>query len=183
MRSRAVFLDRDGVLNRSTVIDGVPHPPTSVADVEVLPGAAEACGLLHTAGLLLIVVTNQPDIARGSQTYAVVASINDTLRRRVGFDDLFMCPHDDKDQCACRKPKPGMLLAAAAAHDIDLGNSVMVGDRDRDIAAGRVAGCRTVFIDHGYGGHPRPPADLTVRSLREAVPWIMLKTVQKAAAR
>ena len=97
------------------------------------------------------------------------------LRRRLPVDDIYMCPHDDHHSCACRKPKPGMLVAAAADHGIDLARSIMVGDRDKDVEAGRAAGCRTVFVDGGYGKRPvpEPPADLTVRSLREAVPWII----------
>lgn len=182
IRARAVFLDRDGVLNRSAVIDGVPHPPASAAELEILPGVAEACALLHEAGLLLIAVTNQPDIARGTQTLAAVNAINDEIRRELKLDDLLMCPHDDRDNCACRKPRPGMLIAAAATHGIDLASSVMVGDRDRDIAAGQAAGCRTVFIDLGYGG-PRPAADFVASGLREAVHWITVEIAPGVQAR
>ena len=173
MKQRAVFLDRDGVLNRTHLIDGVPYPPQKAAYLEVLPGATEACRLLRDSGFKLIVVTNQPDIARGTQSVAEVERINSSLRRLMGFDDLYLCPHDDKDGCSCRKPRPGMLLLAAQIHRLDLGNSFMVGDRDRDIEAGRAAGCRTIFVDHRYGDPPLLPADLSVHSLREAVPWIV----------
>ncbi len=173
MRRPAVFLDRDGVLNRAFVIDGVPHPPSSLDELEVLPGVEEACRLLRGAGYLLVVVTNQPDLARGMQRIEVVDEINGALRKRLGIDDVFVCPHDDADDCNCRKPRPGMLLAAAAAHAIDLSRSVMVGDRDRDIAAGRAAGCGTVLIGEGYGQPPVPPADLTAEDLRSAVDWIV----------
>ncbi len=173
MRRPAVFLDRDGVLNRAFLIDGVPHPPSSLDELEVLPGVEEACRLLREAGYLLIVVTNQPDLARGTQRVEVVDEINGALRRRLGVDDVFVCPHDDADDCNCRKPRPGMLLAAAVAHEIDLSESVMVGDRDRDIGAGRAAGCRTVLIGEGYGRPPVPPADLTAGDLRSAVDWIV----------
>ena len=182
MQSRAVFLDRDGVLNRPVVVDGVPHPPASVMELEILPGVAEACRLLHGAGLLLIAVTNQPDIARGTQTLAVVTAINGALRKDLGLDDLLMCPHDDGDNCECRKPRPGMLITAAANHDIDLANSVMVGDRERDIAAGHAAGCRTVFVDQGYGT-PLPSADLVVPSLRAAVDWITVAIAPRVRVR
>jgi D-glycero-D-manno-heptose 1,7-bisphosphate phosphatase len=180
MPNRAVFLDRDGVLNRARVTNGVPRPPATILDLEVLPGAIEACALLRQAGFRLVVVTNQPDIARGRQTRAAVEGLNEALRRMVGFDDLFMCVHDDPDECRCRKPRPGMLMAAAEIHRLDLSASVMVGDRDRDIKAGRAAGCCTVFVDHGYGPPPDPAADLTVASLLEAVDWIMTRSGKNA---
>ena len=173
MKHRAVFLDRDGVLNRAFVVDGVPHPPASLDQLEILPGVAESLARLRGAGLRLIVVTNQPDVARGRQTIEGVNRLNAALHRQLHFDDVYVCPHDDRDGCDCRKPRPGMLLSAAEVHGIDLGSSVMVGDRDRDIEAGRAAGCRTVFIDHGYGTPPEPPADLNVGSLLEAVAWIL----------
>jgi D-glycero-D-manno-heptose 1,7-bisphosphate phosphatase len=169
----AVFLDRDGVLNRAIVSKGVPHPPQTIDDFAILPGVEEGCALLQQASFRLIVVTNQPDIARGTQTLENVERLNNELRRRLPLDDLFMCPHDDHHNCACRKPRPGLLLAAARTHDVDLARSVMVGDRDRDVEAGRAAGCRTVFVDGGYGRAPSPPADLTVASLQAAVPWII----------
>ena len=173
MKQRAVFLDRDGVLNRSVVYGGVPRPPNSLAELAVLPGVVEAAGVLRAANLKLIVATNQPDIARGLQKKEIVDELNDALREQIGFDDLFMCPHDDRDKCACRKPRPGMLIEAAAKHCIDLPNSVMVGDRDRDIEAGRAVGCWTVFVDHGYVDPPQPPADISVAGLLEAVDWIL----------
>ena len=169
----AVFLDRDGVLNAVSVEGGVPRPPRSTDTFEILPGVEEACAALRRHGFRLIVVTNQPDIARGAQSQDVVERMHAQLRRHLPVDDIYMCPHDDHHRCDCRKPKPGMLVAAAAAHGLDLSQSIMVGDRDKDIEAGRAAGCRTVFVDGGYGKRPVPEADLTVRSLRDAVPWII----------
>lgn len=170
---RAVFLDRDGVLNRAVVRGGRPHPPDDLAAVEVLPGAAEACATLRGAGFLLIVITNQPDIARGTRTRADVDSINQRLSELLRLDEIRVCPHDDQDGCECRKPSPGLLLAAARDRGIDLGRSVMVGDRWRDIEAGERAGCWTVFVDHGYSERRPERPDLTVCSLGEAVPWIL----------
>jgi D-glycero-D-manno-heptose 1,7-bisphosphate phosphatase len=173
MKRRAIFLDRDGVLNRARVVDGVPHPPASLAELEILPGVEEALTLLRGVGYRLIVVTNQPDIARGRSTVEQVRQLNEALHTRLGFDDLYMCPHDDADRCDCRKPKPGLLLRAGQAHCIDLPSSIMVGDRVRDVEAGRAAGCRTVFVDHGYETPPQPAADLRVRSLLDATNWIL----------
>jgi GDP-mannose 4,6-dehydratase len=170
---RAVFLDRDGVLNRAPVRAGRPGSPTSLEDVEVLPGVAEACARLRAAAFLLIVVTNQPEVARGRLSRDAVEAIHNYLRRQLPLDDIRVCYHDDDAGCECRKPKPGMLLAAAREWGIDLGRSFMVGDRWRDIEAGRRAGCRTVFIDYGYD-EPRPDAmDFETDSLPSAAEWIL----------
>ena len=120
MARRAVFLDRDGVLNAAVVRDGLPHPPGSVDEVEVLPGAEDACSRLRAAGFDLVVVTNQPDIARGTQTLEVVHRINNALLAALPLDEVVICPHDDADGCDCRKPKPGMLMAAAQRRGIAL---------------------------------------------------------------
>ena len=170
---RAAFLDRDGVLNRAIVVDGNPHPPASIAELELLPGVEAACRRLHEAGLMLIVVSNQPDVARGTQTMEVVEALNRELAARLPLDEIRVCPHDDADACSCRKPAPGMLFNAAREHEIDLAKSVMVGDRRRDVEAGKRAGCWTVFIDAGYSERPPEAPDLTVRELGEAVTWIL----------
>jgi D-glycero-D-manno-heptose 1,7-bisphosphate phosphatase len=175
---RAVFLDRDGVLNRAVVVDGTPLPPTSVEDLEVLPGVEQACRELHDAGLMLIVVTNQPDVARGTQTMTEVKALNDELAARLPLDEFRVCVHDDEDECECRKPAPGMLLDAAREHEIDLAASVMVGDRWRDVEAGQRAGCATVFVDWGYSERSPEAPDLTVRALEEAVPWILERSAE-----
>jgi D-glycero-D-manno-heptose 1,7-bisphosphate phosphatase len=173
LRRPAVFLDRDGVVNRAPVRAGRPTSPAGVGELEVLPGVPEACARLRAAGFALIVVTNQPEVARGRLSREVVEAIHDCLRRRLPLDDIRVCYHDDADGCACRKPKPGMLLAAARDWGIDLARSVMVGDRWRDIEAGRRAGCRTVFIDYGYV-EPRPEdADFETDSLLSAAEWIL----------
>jgi D-glycero-D-manno-heptose 1,7-bisphosphate phosphatase len=175
---RAVFLDRDGVLNRANVVDGKPLPPASVEELELLPGVEQACRQLHEAGLLLIVVTNQPDVARGTQTIETVEALNRELSSRLPLDEIRVCPHDDADHCDCRKPAPGLLLDAAREHGIELENSVMVGDRWRDVEAGRRAGCATVFLDSGYSERPPEAPDLTVGTLGEAVPWILERSAE-----
>lgn len=170
---KAVFLDRDGVLNRAFVRDGRPYPPRTVDELEVLPGVPAALAELHEAGYLLVVVTNQPDIARGTTTRAEVDALNDELARRVAVDEILVCPHDDSDDCPCRKPRPGLLLDAAERLSIDLAASWMVGDRWRDVEAGQRAGCGTVFIDRGYD--ERRPTDATaeVPDLPAAATWIL----------
>lgn len=179
MKKRAVFLDRDGVLNAVVVRDGRPFPPMSEDDLHLLPGVAEACHVLRDAGFLLIMVTNQPDIARGTMSEDIVTSINGRLQRELSLDGVSVCPHDG-DGCDCRKPKPGLLLEAANRLGIDLSASYMVGDRWRDTEAGQNAGCCAVFIDYGYREqHPKPPYH-RVTSLREAASWIIGQTNGRA---
>jgi D-glycero-D-manno-heptose 1,7-bisphosphate phosphatase len=168
----AVFLDRDGVLNRPLVLDGRPYPPRSVEEFELYPEAAGACHRLHALGFALVVVTNQPDVARGELDVEVVEDIHRQMRREVQIDGLYVCLHDDADGCGCRKPAPGLLTAAAVDLGLDLGRSVMVGDRWRDVEAGRRAGCRTVHIDRGYREQLPQGANFVAPGLAEAVRWI-----------
>jgi D-glycero-D-manno-heptose 1,7-bisphosphate phosphatase len=170
---RAVFLDRDGVLNEAIVKDGKPYPPQSVPELQICRGAPEACADLKRAGFLLVVVTNQPDVARGTQERGIVEAMNRRLARAIDIDEFRVCYHDDAQACECRKPKPGLLLAAARKWSIDLHDSFMLGDRWRDIDAGIAAGCRTVFIDRGYHEGKIIRSNFTASSLREAVDWIL----------
>ncbi len=172
----AVLLDRDGVLDEPVLVGGRPHPPAGPDEVRLLPAAAAACERLRLAGLPLIVVTNQPDIARGTRDRATVDAINRELRRLMPLDDILVCPHDGADRCGCRKPAPGLLRLAASRWGLDLGRSVMVGDRWCDVGAGRAAGCATVLLGDGYGERPRYPVDLVAGSLAEAVGWIVRAT-------
>jgi D-glycero-D-manno-heptose 1,7-bisphosphate phosphatase len=169
----AAFLDRDGTLNAPLVVNGRPYPPESAEELQLLPGVETACAELSAAGFRLICITNQPDIARGTQDPAFVATLNARLKELLGLDEVVTCPHDDADGCSCRKPKPGMILDSARRWDIDLSRSVTVGDRWRDIEAGRSAGTHTVFIDRGYSERAPAHPDLTVVDLKEAVPWII----------
>jgi len=165
---RAVFLDRDGVINRAVVRNGKPYPPDGLADLEILPGVPEAVRSLHDAGFRLIVATNQPDVGAGRQTREKVEEIHAHLRATLPIDDIKVCYHTDADQCACRKPKPGMLLDAAEQWQIDLSSSVMVGDRWRDVEAGKAAGCRTILIESGYDERGAEGFDAAVPSLLDA---------------
>ena len=172
----AVFLDRDGVINRATVRDGHPYGPRRPEDLEVLPGVPDALVRLKAAGFALIVVTNQPDIARGNLSYSALLTMHERLTAVLPLDEVRVCCHDDADGCDCRKPKAGMLTRPPL---YDLGRSVMVGDRWRDIEAGRRAGCRaTVLIDYGYDEALTAEPDVRLGSLSEAADWI-LSTVVK----
>jgi len=174
---RAVFLDRDGVLNRAVVRDGKPYPPATRQELEILPDAPRALSELRQRGFLLLVVTNQPDVARGTQQRAAVEGIHAELREALPIDDFFVCYHDDRDGCRCRKPLPGMLLDAAEKYGLELSRCYLIGDRWRDIDAGHAAGCTTVWIDRGYAekGPAQPPA-ARAQSLAEAADWILTRT-------
>lgn len=170
---RAVFLDRDGVLNRSATHDGRPCAPASLDQFELLPGVIKAVAQLRQAGFRLIVVTNQPDVATGKLSREVLEQMHQKLREWLPLDEIKSCCHTDQDHCACRKPKPGMLLEAAGRWSIDLSRSFMVGDRWRDVSAGKAAGCQTIFIDYGYAETLVDPPDFTASSLWEAAQIIL----------
>lgn len=170
---QAVFLDRDGVINRAYVRDGKPYPPQNLAELEILPGVEEALVALRAAGYMLIVVTNQPDVARGTVRRETVEGINNHLSSCLPIDEFRTCYHDSDDGCDCRKPAPGALLSAAQIHAIDLGQSYMVGDRWRDTEAGEQAGCKTIFLDYGYDEKQPASVDYRVKSLCEATKIIL----------
>jgi D-glycero-D-manno-heptose 1,7-bisphosphate phosphatase len=172
----AVFLDRDGVINRSIVRNGRPYPPQRLEDLEILPGVQEALERLKVAGFATVVVTNQPDVARGRQTREVVEAMHSHLAELLSLDEFRVCYHDDQDGCSCRKPKPGLLMQTPI---YDLARSVMVGDRWRDVEAGRRAGCRAaVLIDYDYAGEElTAEPDVRFRSLAESVDWILATMV------
>ena len=174
---RAVFLDRDGVLNRAVVRDGRPYPPKRLEEFELYEDVLAGCAKLHAAGFLQIVVTNQPDVARGAQKREVVDGMHEKLLTDLPqIAQIEVCWHagsDWGDPCHCRKPLPGMVLHAAQTLDIDVRESFFIGDRWRDMDCGYAAGCRTVFIDRGYSGTLRHPPDWTVKSFGQAVEVIL----------
>lgn len=170
---RAVFLDRDGVVIRALVSEGLPRSASTLEELEILPDVEEACSALKEAGFALVVVTNQPEIARGTLAAETVARQSDVLREALPLDEVVVCPHDDGDGCDCRKPKPGMLLDAAARLGVELASSFMVGDRWRDVEAGRRAGCRVVFVDRGYDEEVRVEPDAVAGDLGDAARWIL----------
>jgi D-glycero-D-manno-heptose 1,7-bisphosphate phosphatase len=174
---RAVFLDRDGVLNEAVVRDGLPFPPQRLADFRVDDEAPSGCARLKAAGFLLIVVTNQPDAARGTQSRDEVDAMHLKLRELIPtLDVIEVCWHAGEkygDPCDCRKPRPGMLLRSATQFEIDLARSFLIGDRWRDVDCARAAGCSAVFIDRGYSEQLRSTPEITVRSFSQAVAAIL----------
>ena len=180
-KRRAVFLDRDGVLNEPIVRDGKPYPPAKIDEFRIFPGTARALERLKAHDFVLLVVTNQPDIARGSQQRERVEEMSQQLRSELPVDGILACYHDDQDNCDCRKPRPGLLRRASAGHQIDLASSYMIGDRWRDIDAGAGAGCKTIWIDRGYRERTSAATpDVRVESLSEAVDWILSQAGTRA---
>ncbi|HEY2817074.1 MAG TPA: transaldolase [Casimicrobiaceae bacterium] len=173
MSGRAVFLDRDGVVNSAIIRDGKPYPPAGLAELQIPAGTREALLRLKGAGYALIVVSNQPDVARGQTSRETVEAINSRLAATLPIDEFRTCFHDGDGCCDCRKPKPGMLLAAAQSHGIDLARSFMIGDRWRDIDAGVAAGCKTIFLDADYSERRPAKFDYAVASLPQAVDVIL----------
>jgi D-glycero-D-manno-heptose 1,7-bisphosphate phosphatase len=174
-KARAVFLDRDGVLSRSLVRNGLPFAPTTLADFEILPEAPEACRRLKQAGYFLIVVTNQPEVGRGTMKQEIVEAMHAKLGRELPIDRVEVCYHPGHgmSQCDCRKPRIGLLISAARELNLNFTRSWMVGDRWRDIDCGFAAGCRTVFIDRGYAEALKHPPDFRVADVGQAADLII----------
>ena len=175
MPNRAVFLDRDGVINRTVLLNGKPYPPRTVEDFEILPGVGEACRNLKEAGYLLVVATNQPDVGRGTLPQETVEMIHGHLTETLPIDQVEVCydPGNTDPPCEFRKPRPGMLLKAARELGIELARSFMVGDRWRDIDCGMAAKCQTLFIDYGYSESLKSQPHYRVKSLLEAADIIL----------
>ena len=171
VKRAAVFLDRDGTLNQAYG----DHPPANPSELVLLPGVADAVWRLKEAGFDLVVVTNQPDVARGTQSRDRVEAINECLRRQLPVDEIVICYHDDSDNCDCRKPKAGMLVHASLRRGLDLTRSYMVGDRRTDVAAGCAAGCTTIYLtsDHLHPEFMMPAPDFVARDLSEAAQIIL----------
>jgi D-glycero-D-manno-heptose 1,7-bisphosphate phosphatase len=168
---RAVFLDRDGVLNAT--VGGGPGSPRSETEFHLIPQAPDVCARLREAGFRLVVTTNQPEIARGLLDPEALTGMHERLRSSLGVGEVRVCTHDDGDGCGCRKPRPGLILDAARELDIDLAASFVVGDRWRDVEAGRRAGCTTILIDRPWSEAERSRPDHSVASLGEALDVIL----------
>lgn len=171
---RAVFLDRDGVINRAFIREGKPYPPCCLEEFFILDGVDAACRMLKARGFCLVVATNQPDVGRGVLSREVVEQIHAKMCHELPIDRVEVCyDAGGVTPSECRKPAPGMLFRAAAELKIDLGQSYMVGDRWRDIDCGFAAGCKTIFIDYGYAEELRHLPDFRVKSLAEAARLIL----------
>lgn len=176
MRS-AVFLDRDGVLTVPQFSGGRSFAPRNMDDFKLYPEARTCLSRLKDEGFVLIVVTNQPDIAEGLMDQVTLDAMHQQMSRELPIDAIKVCTHSKQANCSCRKPRPGMLRDAARELQVDCTSSFMIGDRSSDIEAGASAGCRTIFIDLGYTAEAKPDhADRFVTSLSEATEWILATT-------
>lgn len=176
---KAVFLDRDGVLN-----DNPGGFITKVQAFSILPGVPEALARLTQAGYLNIIVTNQSGIGRGLIPFSILEAIHQSLKEKVAqaggkIDGIYYCPHLPEEGCSCRKPSPGLILQAARDLSICLEKSFMIGDSERDLIAGRRAGCKKSFLV--LSGNPEArnwpywenSPDGVFEGLPEAVEWIL----------
>jgi len=172
--SPAVFLDRDGIINRAIVREGHPYPPGGVEELELLPGTIASVENLVTAGYMIFGISNQPDVARGIQSREMVELINAFIQARLPIREILVCYHDSADQCECRKPKPGLIFQAAEKYALDLSRSWIVGDRWQDIAAGQAAGLKTIFLDYHYSEpYQGSPATYTIEDTFSLAPIIL----------
>lgn len=174
MLRKAVFLDRDGVLNSAIVKNNKPYPPASLNELYIPDDVPHGLAALKAAGYVLIGATNQPDVARGTTPRELVESINARVMQVCALDDIRVCYHDDLHNCHCRKPLPGLIIEAANDHAIDLKNSIMIGDRWKDIEAGQKAGCKTIWLNQNYAEKSPEAPDFIATSFREAIEWILI---------
>jgi len=175
---RAVFLDRDGVINRGHLENGKCYAPRKVNDFHLLPYVRESVARLKGAGFLVFVITNQPDINNGLVSAQTVELMHDILRKKTRVDGIYVCPHTQKENCECRKPKPGLILKAAGRFDVELAESFVLGDRASDVEAGHAVGSRTIFIDRNYKERKPVNQEFTAPSIRSATSYI-LKSLKK----
>lgn len=169
--NRAVFLDRDGVINKAIIKNGRPFSPRRLEELKLMGGIKEVLEKFKEKGYLNIVITNQPDIKRGLITWEEVDKIHNFLKEALPIDEIMICPHDDEDNCLCRKPKAGLLTLAAKKRGIDLKKSFLIGDQEKDIMAGKDAGCVTILLDYPYNQKVIP--DYRVKGLRSALDIIL----------
>lgn len=172
--NKAIFIDRDGVINQSNVVNGKPFAPTHLDHFSLLPGVKEALKKFKEAGFKTVIVTNQPDLSTGKQTTHSLNEIHTYLKSHCNIDLIKVCGHRNEDECICRKPKPGLLIDASIELDIDLTQSYMIGDRWSDIEAGQNAGCKnSFFIDYGYNEKKPGGIFTVVKSLRDCAGIIL----------
>ena len=170
--NKAIFLDRDGVVNKAIVREGKPYPPASINELEIAPYVLEGIKILKTKGFKIIIVTNQPDVSRGTKKREDIETIHLHLQQILQIDDIFCCFHDGKDDCKCRKPKPGMILNASAKWNIDRSRSFLIGDRWRDIEAASAAEVSSILIEYNYDEKKVTP-DFSCYDFKNAVNYIL----------
>tara|TARA_B100001123_G_C15312264_1_gene1024833 strand:- start:953 stop:1564 length:612 start_codon:yes stop_codon:yes gene_type:complete len=168
LMNKAVFLDRDGVINKIFKKNGLPFSPPNFEQFEILPGVKESIIKFKKLNFYSIIITNQPDVSRGKIKKKTVLKMNDHIKKEIKIDDIFVCFHDDHDNCDCRKPKPGLIHNAIKKWNININKSFMIGDRKKDIDAGKSAGCKTIFLDYNYNEAKPDKPDFITNTLLDA---------------
>tara|TARA_B100001250_G_C19763816_1_gene773743 strand:- start:141 stop:698 length:558 start_codon:yes stop_codon:yes gene_type:complete len=151
--NRAVFLDRDGVINEVLFREGSnikPIAPWKIEEFKLFKNINRPLKDMRKMNFNLFIVTNQPDVSKGILKHSVLKKMNDIILGELPIDEIMVCEHIDSDYCECRKPKPGMIKTLAQKWNIDVGNSFLIGDNWKDIESGRAAGCSTILIDAFY---------------------------------
>jgi D-glycero-D-manno-heptose 1,7-bisphosphate phosphatase len=170
MSQKSVFLDRDGVINKIVYRDGKPTSPRNIEEFEFEEGVEAALSRLDAQGFKLFVVTNQPELARGLLTKESLCVMTERILSLLKIEEVRICPHDNDDDCRCRKPQPGMLVELAHKYELSLKESYIVGDNWKDSCAGRSAGCKSIILNRSY--NLEDPADWRVPDLGGAVDLI-----------
>ena len=150
MKRQAIFLDRDGVINKATFVNGKHRSPLVLEELEIFKDAKRSIRKLRKLGFLIFIVTNQPEISRGNLRREESDAINAAIDKEIEPDEIVACPHDDSDGCSCRKPLPGMITGLISRYMLDPTRCYLVGDRLKDIEAGQAAGVKSIQIDRGY---------------------------------
>jgi D-glycero-D-manno-heptose 1,7-bisphosphate phosphatase len=167
---RAIFLDRDGVINKVKIDKKGPHSPRTFKQFELIPGVESALMTFHDRGYLNIIVTNQPDVSRGLMRRGELNKMLEFTKKTLPIDDILVCPHDDADNCQCRKPKPGLIQGAAKKWNVDLKNSFFIGDTWKDVEAAKAAGCQSVLINMPYNIEIK--SDYRINNLSDAAGFV-----------
>ena len=167
---RAVFLDRDGVVNEVVFRNGEVASPRSLEEFTWTEDIQKAINQLKSASFLVFIITNQPDIARKKMDPLFLDQVSKLIHQELPIDEIVVCPHDNQDNCPCRKPKPGMILTLAQKWNIDLSQSFLIGDSWKDMSAGKAANCKTILIQRDY--NLETEADFKVKNMASATDLI-----------
>lgn len=170
--NKAIFLDRDGVLNRSLVRNGKPYAPILLKDFHILSGVKKTLKYLKKKNYLLIVITNQPDIKSGKLKLNKLLKMNNILINKLKINEIFICKHDDRDCCNCRKPKNQLIENAIKKYSIDRRKSFLIGDRKKDIEAGLRSRLKTIYINKNYKESKPKNFDFECDNIKNALFYI-----------